>query len=126
MPRIPLQPKTARHSLSVRGGSRAVGHRVCLPTNLIAVLVAAVCFATQAHAEKRIALVVGNSAYRNVTPLDNPKNDARLMADTLRGLGFTVVGGAAQLDLDKAQFDQAVQSFGDQIQGADVGLFYYA
>jgi uncharacterized caspase-like protein len=104
-----------------------VGHRICFPANLIAaVLVAAVCFATQAHAEKRVALVVGNSAYKNITPLDNPKNDARLMADTLRGLGFTVVGGAAQLDLDKAQFDSAVQSFSDQIQGADVGLFYYA
>ena len=103
-----------------------MGDRVCFPANLIAVLVAAACFATQAHAEKRVALVVGNSAYKNITPLANPKNDARLMADTLRGLGFTVVGGAAQLDLDKAQFDSAVQSFSDQIQGADVGLFYYA
>src|SRR5207244_6550651 len=66
------------------------------------------------------------SAYKNVTPLDNPRNDARLMADTLRALGFAVVGGSAQLDLDKTQFDNAVQSFSDQIQGADVGLFYYA
>jgi Caspase domain len=97
---------------------------------MVAVLVAAMGFltgfATQAHADKRVALVVGNSAYRNVTPLGNPKNDARLMADTLHALGFIVVGGGAQLDLDKAQFDQAVQSFSDQIQGADVGLFYYA
>jgi uncharacterized caspase-like protein len=85
-----------------------------------------VCLATPARADKRIALVVGNSAYKNVTPLDNPRNDARLLADTLRALGFSVVGGGAQLDLDKTQFDQAIQSFSDQIQGADVGLFYYA
>jgi uncharacterized caspase-like protein len=104
-----------------------VGHRVCFLTSLIAtVLVAAVCLATPARADKRIALVVGNSAYKNVTPLDNPRNDARLLADTLRALGFSVVGGGAQLDLDKTQFDQAIQSFSDQIQGADVGLFYYA
>ena len=36
-----------------------------------------------AAAEKRIALVVGNSAYQNITRLDNPRNDATLMAETL-------------------------------------------
>src|SRR5580704_9938410 len=79
-----------------------------------------------ACADKRVALVIGNSAYRNVTPLDNPANDARLLADTLRALGFTLVGGGAQLDLDKASLDRAVQAFGAQLSGADVGLFYYA
>lgn len=104
-----------------------MGHRVCWLANLMAaVLMAAVSLAAPAHADKRVALVVGNSVYENVTPLDNPRNDARLMADTLRALGFAVVGGGAQLDLDKTQFDHAVQSFSDQIQGADVGLFYYA
>ena len=83
-------------------------------------------FVAPAHAEKRVALVVGNSAYQNVTPLDNPKNDARLMADTLRSLGFSVVGGGAQLDLDKGGIDRAVRAFGAQLQGADVALFYYA
>jgi hypothetical protein len=79
-----------------------------------------------ASAEKRIALVVGNSAYQNVSRLDNPRNDAALMAETLRGLGFTLIGGRAQLDLDKAAMDGAVQNFGRQVQGADVALFYYA
>jgi uncharacterized caspase-like protein len=90
------------------------------------VLIAAAGFAAPAHADKRVALVVGNSAYVNISRLDNPVNDARLMADTLRSLGFTLVGGGAQLDLDKARFDAAVQAFGNQLQGADVGLFYYA
>jgi Caspase domain len=79
-----------------------------------------------AAAEKRIALVVGNSAYQNITQLDNPRNDATLMAETLAGLGFTLIGGSAQLDLDKAALDTDVQNFGRQIQGADVALFYYA
>ncbi|MBR1154853.1 caspase family protein [Bradyrhizobium sp. JYMT SZCCT0428] len=82
--------------------------------------------AAPAAAEKRIALVVGNSAYQNVPRLDNPRNDATLMASTLAGLGFTLVGGRAQLDLDKSAMDTAVQNFGRQVQGADVALFYYA
>src|SRR5476649_2328600 len=79
-----------------------------------------------ASAERRIALVVGNSAYQNIARLDNPRNDATLMAETLSGLGFTLIGGSAQLDLDKAALDTDVQNFGRQIQGADVALFYYA
>ena len=79
-----------------------------------------------AAAEKRIALVIGNSTYQNVTPLDNPSKDAELMADTLDGLGFTLIGGRAQLNLDKTAIDNAVQNFGRQVQGADVALFYYA
>ena len=83
-------------------------------------------FASAASAEKRIALVIGNSAYQNVTRLDNPRSDAVLMADTLGNLGFTLIGGRAQLDLDKSAMDAAVQTFGRQVQGADVALFYYA
>ena len=79
-----------------------------------------------AHAEKRVALVIGNSAYRAVPALPNPTADARLMSDTLLSLGFFVVGGGAQLDLDKAGFDNALQQFGQQLAGADVALFYYA
>jgi hypothetical protein len=82
--------------------------------------------ASPAQAEKRVALVIGNSAYQNVTKLDNPRNDAALMAETLGGLGFTLIGGRAQLDLDKPAMDSAVQNFGRQVQGADVALFYYA
>ena len=44
-----------------------------------------------ASAEKRVALVIGNSAYQNVTPLTNPANDANAMTATLKGAGFDVV-----------------------------------
>jgi formylglycine-generating enzyme required for sulfatase activity len=44
----------------------------------------------------------------------------------LRSLGFVLVGGGAQVDLDKAAFDDVLQKFGNQLVGADVALFYYA
>jgi hypothetical protein len=103
-------------------GSRIIN----APGAVIALTLLLSAIVAPAAAEKRIALVVGNSAYQNITRLDNPKNDALLMADTLGGLGFTLVGGKAQLDLDKAALDSAVQNFGRQVQGADVALFYYA
>ena len=75
------------------------------------VLCCLVCLlvSSPALAEKRIALVIGNSNYQNVPRLNNPANDARLMADTLRGLGFVLVGAEAQIDLDKASFDNVVK-----------------
>jgi hypothetical protein len=79
-----------------------------------------------ALAGKRVALVIGNSAYQHASKLANPATDARLMADTLRALGFTLVRDAALTDLDKAGFDAAIQDFGKQITGADAALFFYA
>jgi hypothetical protein len=93
---------------------------------LLAAVLFAIFLAMPAAAEKRVALVIGNSAYQSVPRLDNPGNDARLVADTLQRLGFALVGGGAQVDLDKAAFDSAVQRFGTQLIGADVALFYYA
>ncbi|MGY3404835.1 hypothetical protein ACVWZV_000948 [Bradyrhizobium sp. GM5.1] len=73
------------------------------------VALAAILTTKPAAAERRVALVVGNSAYQHVSRLDNPNNDARLVAETLRTVGFSLVGGAALLDLDKASFDSAIQ-----------------
>jgi len=97
-------------------------HDWCLFLSIIAVLI----FSTPAQAENRIALVVGNSSYRNVARLNNPTNDAKLIADTLQAIGFKLTGGGALLDLDRAALENAVQEFGAQAQGADVALFYYA
>jgi uncharacterized caspase-like protein len=73
-----------------------------------------------------IALVIGNSTYVNVPRLTNPANDARMMAGTLRLLGFTLVGDDAQLDLDKTAIEHVLREFSVQLKDADVGLFYYA
>jgi len=94
-----------------------------LATNLSTNAQPSPIFKPQDH---RIALVIGNSKYRNAGQLTNSANDARLMADTLRSLGFNLIGGGPQIDLDKAGLDRAAQNFGRELQGADVGLFYYA
>ena len=93
---------------------------------IIAAFLLWVAAGSTAHAEKRVALVIGNSAYRTVPALENSAADARLMANTLLSLGFFVVGGGAQLDLDKSGLDTALRQFGSQLVGADVALFYYA
>jgi hypothetical protein len=94
--------------------------------NLLSAILLVSFFVSPALAEKRIALVIGNSAYQSVSRLESPKNDALLVAETLSKLGFTLVGGGAQVELDKSNFDSAVQRFGNQLIGADVALFYYA
>ncbi len=76
-------------------------------------------------AAPRIALVIGNSAYWD-SPLANPANDARLMAETLRGLGFEVNELA---DADQRAMKIAILDFGDRLEAAGqdaIGLFYYA
>jgi uncharacterized caspase-like protein len=74
----------------------------------------------------RVALVIGNGAYATVGRLANPGNDATLMAQTLKAAGFTLIGGGAEIDLDKSHFDRAIAEFGRAIAGADVALFYYS
>jgi tetratricopeptide (TPR) repeat protein len=73
---------------------------------------------------RKVALIVGNGAYKNVTPLDNPPRDARLIADTLRGLGFTTVTLAPDLTRDK--FFAALHAFGTEAEKADWAVVYYA
>jgi len=81
---------------------------------------------TSLIAGPRVALVIGNSNYRYVPKLPNPRNDARLIAETLRRVGFTLVGGGAQIDLDKPGLERALEKFSQQLQGASVTLFYFA
>ena len=76
--------------------------------------------------EQRVALVIGNGAYRSVPHLANPPNDARAIADVLRGAGFDLVGGKALVDLDRPGTEQAIRSFGQKLRGGTIGLFYYA
>jgi hypothetical protein len=76
-----------------------------------------------APGERRVALVIGNSAYRNATELANPRSDAKLISATLAGLGFDVIEGE---DLDKAGMEGKVREFAIKQSDADVSLFFYA
>ena len=77
-------------------------------------------------AQKRVALVIGNSNYTQMQALANPSNDSKLMAQTLSKLGFEVISAS---DVDFRGMRRAVKKFGRRLRasGKDaVGLFYYA
>ena len=78
-------------------------------------------------AEKRIALVIGNGAYgKAIGALPNPPNDARLMARSLRSIGFEVI---EHINIDQKAMKRAISRFGKALSTAGkdaVGLFYYA
>lgn len=74
--------------------------------------------------QKRIALVIGNANYQNVTPLANSANDANLMSKTLQSLGFEVMEFT---NLDRKTMTDKIYDFGDKLKSQNaVGLFYYA
>jgi hypothetical protein len=76
---------------------------------------------------KRLALVVGNSAYNGGLPtLDNPANDARGIAEVLASDGFEIYGGRPVVDGDKQTMEAAIRGFGRKLREYSVGLFYYA
>lgn len=77
-----------------------------------------------ASGARKVALIVGNGAYRSVPKLDNPPRDARLIADTLRSLGFQTVTLAP--DLARDQFFAALRDFGREAEKADWAVVYYA
>ena len=77
-----------------------------------------------ASAEKRVALVLGNSAYQNVAPLANPVNDSTRIAATLKEAGFDVVD--SRRDLPAAAAKRALRDFADRARDADIAVVYYA
>jgi uncharacterized caspase-like protein len=79
--------------------------------------------ADAARAERRVAFVVGNGTYKNVTPLPNPSIDAKSMAGLLRNAGFDVVEG---INLTRDEMTGRLLEFGQKTQGADVAVFFYA
>lgn len=86
-----------------------------------ALILVAVAF--PARAADRVALVIGNSAYRHTAGLPNPKNDAEAMGAALKRLGFDV---DVRTDLTRAETEQALRQFGDRLDGAKAAVFYYA
>lgn len=72
---------------------------------------------------RRVALVIGNSAYRTVPQLPNPENDAEDVSAALRADGFEVIEGK---NLDRRGMGEALGRFARAANEADVALFYYA
>ena len=89
-------------------------------------LLSLICMAlsvSSAQADRRVAFVVGNGAYKNVAPLPNPSIDAKAIAGALRNVGFEVVEGT---NLTRDKMTERLLDFGKKAQGADVAVFFYA
>lgn len=78
----------------------------------------------EAAAQKRVALVIGNSDYVNVRPLANPANDARAIAALFRAANFDMV--EASNNLGGIEMRRVFRDFAEKARGADVAVVYYA
>lgn len=90
---------------------------------LFALFIAVFAFPKAGITEQRFALVIGNAAYENVEPLENPRNDATDLAAALTRMGFEVDLG---LDLDRVGLTKAIERFTSEAKGADLSLIYFA
>jgi hypothetical protein len=77
-----------------------------------------------AQAEKRVALVIGNSAYEHAPALVNPARDAQAIAAMFQKSGFDVVN--AQYDVGIVQFRRTLRQFEDSATGSDIAVVYFA
>lgn len=76
-----------------------------------------------AHAERRVALVIGIDEYKSIGKLDNPVDDAQAFGDTLKALEFEVT---LELNRDLRRLRRALEDFRMDAAGADVALIFFA
>ena len=91
---------------------------------LIAATLFALALASPALAERRVALVIGNSGYENVGRLANPSNDADVVTTTLKNAGFDVVESRRNLKYNETR--RLLRDFSDIARDADMAVIYYA
>ncbi|WFP77736.1 caspase family protein [Mesorhizobium sp. WSM4906] len=77
----------------------------------------------EAHADRRVALVIGNSEYRTIPALKNPDTDAENVSKTLRLAGFNVF---VAKDVTKLQFEEKFRNYLAAVDGADLAVVYYS
>jgi uncharacterized caspase-like protein len=89
----------------------------------LGLVVAVGLFAEARAAEQRVALVIGNGAYRSVPELANSRNDADDISEQLKRVGFAVIDGR---DLDRPAMYAALGRFAQRVRGSDAGLVFYS
>jgi len=87
-------------------------------------LFCATFWADPALADRRVALVIGNSAYQHAPVLPNPAKDAKAIAEMFAKAGYDVV--SAQYDVGNLDFKRAIRKFEDAAADADIAVVYYA
>src|SRR3954452_1018435 len=93
-------------------------------TTFITIIIAICCANQSALADKRVAFVVGNSDYKNVTALTNPANDATAITDMFKKAAFDVV--ESRRDLKNTEMRRALRDFTEKARDADIAVIYYA
>src|SRR3954453_10937533 len=117
--REPPRPLLRRPRHAIRPNDRIRG------ALLLVLALAWHCFATDPAwaQERRVALVVGVSAYRNVPALPNPASDAKDIAAALGRLGFET---ETLIDPDRPALEAGARRLGERARGADAALFFFA
>jgi uncharacterized caspase-like protein len=92
-------------------------------SSFIAAIIVLAAAAAPAFADRRVALVIGNAAYRSMAQLQNPRNDAADVAAALRRLDFEAI---AATDLDRSGMNDALDRFSRLADGADIAVVYYS
>jgi len=100
-----------------------MGMKIAIRCFALGFVVAFGLFVEARASEQRVALVIGNGAYRSVPELDNSRNDADDISEQLKRVGFTVIDGR---DLDRAAMYAALGRFAQRVRGTDAGLVYYS
>jgi len=81
-------------------------------------------WADRAFAERRVALIIGNSNYQNAPILPNPERDARGIADMFQKAGYEIVTTA--FNVGNLDFKSTIRKFEDTVTDADIAVIYYA
>ena len=96
-----------------------------IPFRLFALLIFAIWLTCgPAQADRRVALVIGNSAYKSAPKLGNPVNDATLVGGMFKKAGFDSVD--VRLDLSASEMRRMLREFAGRTRDADVAVIYYA
>ena len=111
----------ARGGVHVGAGALGRGGWVAVALGVLLVVVSTA--SGQGASGRRLALVVGNDAYRNLSDLENAVNDARAVALALRELGFTVT---TDEDVPRSRLAELLGNFAGSLREDDVALFYFA
>jgi tetratricopeptide (TPR) repeat protein len=119
--------KTARERLAELSGEKPVTAPIkegsTSPSNKVTAVATIERLPAVSH-DRRIALVIGNSRYKNAPVLSNPSRDAATVADALKLIGFETV--ILQTDLDREALLLSLRDFARQAETADWAMVYYA
>jgi uncharacterized caspase-like protein len=116
---LPADLHRARHGAGDRRSVPAGGARRWAGAMLAVILVMLIAPAEA----RRLALVVGNDNYKSVQPLKNARQDAKAIAEALKGLGFDVT---LKQDLTLNALKAALREFKSRVSGGDEVIFYFS